>query len=369
MKAVFNRIELMNALSFAGRIAPTRTPKPILANALLAIDSDGCWIMASDLEVGCRVRLTGVDVESPGSSIVPIGRVLTVLHPSTDDLAELSEPEGRFKVVSGRCKMSCATEDFKNFPAVPEPPATGVITIHSAHLKLAIQRTIVSCASDGGSAGSRFATRGVNIRTEKGKLVFEATDGRSAARMPIAVEGLNGEARSVVIPIKVASLLSKEAPDGDINISWDEKHVGFAADGWQVVSRILDGRFPDFDGAIPARRNQKAQIEVGRMLSMVRQVSAVGNEVTNGATFSVDENTMKIEAEKTELGDSVAESVCQSDSVAWHTRLDLRYVTRGLAAMDPDKTVSFETADADSPAVFTTDDGYMFVQAVLGETK
>ncbi|HEX7447974.1 MAG TPA: DNA polymerase III subunit beta, partial [Pirellulales bacterium] len=103
MKVVCDREKLMGAFQTASAVAPARSPKPILQNVRFDVTGGGegeGMMMATDLEVGVRVMVPGVMVESPGSAILPIARFGSILRESSDATVRL-ESDGQATIVRG----------------------------------------------------------------------------------------------------------------------------------------------------------------------------------------------------------------------------------------------------------------------------
>src|SRR3972149_1673714 len=85
MKITCNREKLMHAFQTVAAIAPTRSPKPVLHNVKLDVTTSGATLMATDLEVGIRYDVAGIEVDAPGAVLLPVDRFGSILRESTDE--------------------------------------------------------------------------------------------------------------------------------------------------------------------------------------------------------------------------------------------------------------------------------------------
>src|SRR5882672_9822868 len=95
MKASCNREELLSAFQMVSGVVPARSPKPILLNVKLIADKESAVLLATDLEVGMRSKVSGVEVESPGELVLPTARVLAILRESTDPVIEIESDQNK----------------------------------------------------------------------------------------------------------------------------------------------------------------------------------------------------------------------------------------------------------------------------------
>src|SRR5262249_55234726 len=136
MKALRNREGLLAAFGMVSGVVPARSPKPILQNLKLVADADeGSILMATDLEVGIRHRVTGMKVEQPGAAILQTARIGWILRTSTDEEIML-EADGDHLLVQGlHAEFKLPGEDPSLYPEVPDFAATTYHTVRAADLR------------------------------------------------------------------------------------------------------------------------------------------------------------------------------------------------------------------------------------------
>ncbi len=100
MKITCDREKLFSAFQTAAAVAPSRSPKPILQNVKLEVRGESAMLMATDLEIGVRVEIANVQVEAPGSAVLPVGRFSSILRESSDASLKV-EMDGQNLVVTG----------------------------------------------------------------------------------------------------------------------------------------------------------------------------------------------------------------------------------------------------------------------------
>src|SRR5436309_13174992 len=108
MKATCNREELFSAFQMVSGVVPARSPKPILLNVKLTAKKDEAVLLATDLEVGIRCKVAGMEVHKPGELVLPTARVSAILRESTDPVLEIESDENRTQIRGQRSQFRLA---------------------------------------------------------------------------------------------------------------------------------------------------------------------------------------------------------------------------------------------------------------------
>ena len=118
MKITCERDKLLHAFQTTSSVAPSRSPKPILQNVKLEVQPQRSTLMATDLEIGIRMEVPGIEVSAPGTTVLPIARFNSILRESIDEKLQI-ESDGRSTLVRGeRAQFRLPTENPDEFPTV-----------------------------------------------------------------------------------------------------------------------------------------------------------------------------------------------------------------------------------------------------------
>src|SRR5262245_27523899 len=142
MKATCNREDLLAAFQMVSGVVPARSPKPILLNVKFIGGNEGAVLLATDLEVGIRCKVTGVEVKTPGEVILPTARMLAILRESSDPTIELETDGSQTSVRGQRSRFKLPAESPTEFPDVPDFQEDKYHTIAGVMLRTMIRRTI-----------------------------------------------------------------------------------------------------------------------------------------------------------------------------------------------------------------------------------
>jgi DNA polymerase-3 subunit beta len=371
MKVVCNREKLLAVFQTAASVAPSRSPKPILSNVKMEVGEGGASLLATDLEVSIRIDVDGVEVESPGDAILPLGRFGSILRESSDEKLRI-ESDGQGTLVRGdRSEFKLPAQNPAEFPAVATFAEEKFHEIPARLFREVIRRTIFATDNE----SSRYALGGVLLEFEEKTLNAVGTDGRRLARMegPAVSHGGHASGEStVIVPSKAMTLLERAIHDDDaeIQIAARANEILVKSPRSVIYSRLLEGRFPRWRDVFPARDGVIAiELQVGPFHSAVRQAAIVTSEESRGVDFTFGDGNALLAGQAAESGQSRVELPIAYTGDSVTITLDPRFVSDFLKVLDPEKTVTLELKDADNAAVFRTDDGYGYVVMPLARDR
>jgi DNA polymerase-3 subunit beta len=371
MKITCDREKLLHAFQTAASVAPARSPKPILQNVKLEATKQGGILMGTDLEVGVRIDVPGIDVESPGAALLPIARFLSILRESSDEKLDV-ESDGRKILVSGqRSRFQLPSENPADFPEVAGFDEKSYHELPARFFHEIIRRTVFATDNE----STRYALGGVLLELSAERIIAVATDGRRLAKQEgpaKAVSGPQGAAeatpaageRSTIVPSRAMQLLDRALSDSEetLQLAARENDVLVRSGPLCMYSRLVEGRFPKWRDVFPRRENTvRVDLCVGPFWAAVRQAAIVTSEERRGVDFTFGEGKVVLTAHGAEYGESRVELPIAYDGAAMGITLDPRYLNDFLRVLDAEQTVVLEIRDAESAAVCSTEDGYAYV--------
>jgi DNA polymerase-3 subunit beta len=372
MKIVCDREKLLAAFQTAALFAPSRSPKEILTNVKLDVDKNGATFSATDMEVGVRVNIEGLDVDAAGSAVLPVVHFGAILRENSDEKLRI-DSTGKGTVVRGeRSEFKLPAGDPEEFPSVAKFEETKYHTISARLFREVISRT--EFATD--MESSRYALGGVLFELEPSKLTAVGTDGRRLAKMEGPAEAVNGhKTGDTMTIIRTQSLraIGRAISDAD-----NEVHL--AARGNDVLlrtsratfySRLVEGRFPRWRDVFPNRQNApRIDMTVGPLLSALRQASVVLSAESRGIDFTFNDGTLTLSASTAEAGQSRVEMPVAYDGQQIIVSLDHRFVLDFLNVLSPEANIALEIENGETAVVFHADDGaYGYVVMPLSRDR
>ena len=367
MKFVVERKELLKALVQANSVVERSNTVPVLGNVLLVVDDAGLKITATDLDT--QIKLTvPVEVKTPGTTTVSASMLLDIVRKAADGgQIDCELADNWFVVKSGRARMKLMTLPAEDFPDLAAGKMDKKFKIESVDLCRLIRKAGFAVSTD----ESRYYLNGVFLhwRAEDNTLACVGTDGhRLSLAWVKAPEGAM-QIPGIIVPKKTAGLIVKHAEGGgEVLVGISDAKIALAWGTTVLISKLIDGSFPDYDRVIPKSNQNRLEGSVKAISSAVDRVTTVSTEKGRAIKFAFDaskpDESLTISVADPNGG--TAEDTVRESS---YTGADLeigfnaRYVLDVLAALDTEEVV-WELGDAGSPSILrplSGDAGHMAV--------
>lgn len=358
MKILCDRQQLQDAFAVVGGIPPLKTPKPIVQNVLARADDDKLTLYATDLEMSARVTIDSVKVKKAGSVLLPARETAALLRELTDPTLTLESKEFRCKIESGSGSFVLLGDDPEQFPSQPEFTKTRSIVVPAERFLRMIRQSAFAAARE----ETRFAINGILLDVRDGCLRLVATDGR---RLALNYQNLEtpGEDFRAVVPIRALNALSRAIPDGEQNqltISISQNQIGFALGNTQLVSQLLDNRFPEYEQVIPKVADSTIEITKAALESNLRKVSILSSGDVRMVRFTFHESNLALAAESTGVGRADVTMQIDMKGPGGAISFNPDYLLDALKVCEQD-VLRIDMTDDSTPAKFTLGEAYSYV--------
>lgn len=363
MKIRSPREPLLAALQAAAAVVPARSPKPVLTNVKFEAAREGAVISATDLDVGIRVEIEGVETQAPGAVLLPCGRLMAIVRETTPGAVFEIFSDGTAAIVKApRSEFRLPAEDPLEFPSVATFPDGQSVSLATPLVRELVRRTVFATDNE----SSRYALGGVLVEFTPQGVIAVGTDGRRLAKMEGPVEGgpeAAGAAQPIV-PARAMQLIERclGGADTQVQLAFRQNEVVVRTGGTTISARLVDGRFPRWRDVFPERPDAvRVPLVAGPLLAAVRQAAIVTSEQSKGVDFSFEPGQLVLSGRSAETGESRVELPIDHAGSTLRIKLDPRFVADFLRVLDGGATVTVEITDAQSACVCRTDDGYGYV--------
>jgi len=354
---------LARGLSVVSRAVSSRSTLPVLANVLLRTEDAGLKLTATNLEIGITYWVPG-KIETDGAITVP-ARLLTDLVGSLPGSEKVDlELQGldTLHLRCGRFATHVKGIDADEFPTIQTAGERPTTRISQKSLKRALDETVFAAASD----EARPILTGVMARFEGSRLTLAAADNyRIAVRTIDILDPV--EAAPVVIPARALNELSRILADTDdpveLVLATARNQVLFHLDGIDLVSRLIDGQFPNYQQVLPASHATRAELDREELLRAVRPAALIASSSANIVKLQVGGEGSGITVTATaDVGDYTGDVEATVEGDATTIAFNARYLNDVLGNVNADR-FSLELNGPLSPGVFRPvgDDAYVHV--------
>jgi DNA polymerase-3 subunit beta len=342
MKLTCSHADLNAALRTISRAVGSGKTHPILAGVCMVATDDGeLHLTAYDLELGIHATIPAA-VDTAGSSVVPY-RLLADITSRLSDAISLAVDGARLTLTAAGGSYSLAVAAADDFPALPVVKAAAGASVD---LSDALGAVLLACSGD---AAKQLLT-GVHLAADGAVLRLEATDGhRLATRtMPCGAAALD-----VVIPARTLQLVRQP-----ITMACDKAHAAITlADGTRIISRILDGTYPNAQALIPATFKATLTADRIALLHAMERVAVIADQHNSIVKLDASAKVLKLSAEaETNSG---VESIA-SDGKLPALAVNAHYLIDGLRSLDGE-TITINANDSTSPVVLTGEPGQTYL--------
>jgi DNA polymerase III subunit beta len=342
MKLTCSPEALSHALQVVSRAVSPRTTLPILNNVLLETSPEGLKLTATNLEIGI-VNHVKAEIAAEGSVTLP-AKILTEFVAQLHDAKLDMQLDTATQTLTVKCgpyhDVKIKGIGANEFPPLPAREEGLKLVIAQADLLPAIEQTVVAASSDDG----RPVLTGVLTQLDGENLTLAATDGHRLAVKVIKAtsEGEVGEdgANSVIIPARALTELSRVLKgDGTVEM-WlgrSRNHVFFTVPGVEVMSRLIEGTYPNYSQVIPEQSNTTITVSTRDLHERTKGVSIFARDSANVVRIKTEAGEIAISANTSEVGSSEASVSAEIEGADIQIAFNSRYLLDVLALIGSDK--------------------------------
>jgi DNA polymerase-3 subunit beta len=357
MKILCDRTALMEAVNVVSSVVPAKTTKPILFNFRVKAEGDSISLFATDLEMAVRVHLDSVKVSKKGTVLLPARESAALLRELSDPTVTLESTENRCRIESGGGSFVLLGEDPEQFPDEAVVKSGKVLDISCGRMLRMIQETVFAAARE----ETRYAINGVLIDAAAGCVRMVATDGR---RLAISYENVETKTEfKAVVPLRALSTLSRALSEGSkerLRLEVGDKQIVFTTGKMQLVSQLLETRFPDYEGVLPKAADTTVEIQRSVLEGALRRAAILCAVEMRMVRFEVGEQSLRMTAESSARGRADVVIDCVVKGAGGSINFNPDYILEALRVCQLD-TVRLDMSDDSMPAKFTLGESFTYV--------
>ncbi len=350
MKIQITQTNLNKALGLLSRVASARTPLPILSNILLKASSNKLELAATNLEVAITHHTNG-KIDEEGSVTIPARLLHDFVAQLPKDLTvDLVFEETKLFISAGSYSSHMQGASADDFPALPTIAKGTDIKLNAEGLKAALDRTMLAASGD----ETRPILGGIYFHTVDGKLFIAATDGYRLAEAEVAE--VEGELSAVVPSSALQDVLRiiQESGEKEVVLQFGEGQFGIKAGDSELVSRLIEGQYPEYRQLIPASSDIEFEVSRSELLTAAKLAGLFARESGGSITLKASESDshVVISSVASQVGDNsskIAGTVSGSGDVV----VNVKFLTDALNCFDGDK-ITFRFSGSISPCVLSS---------------
>lgn len=307
MQFSISREALLKPLQMVIGVVERKQTMPILSHILLITSKKQLTFIGTDTEVELRGLInmegssdTATSITLPGKKLLDICRMLP-----ENSLINLTEEQGRVTLSCGRSRFTMASLPAKDFPCSPEQATVMTLEISQESLRELIEKTSFAIPQQ----DVRQYLNGLLFEIKKGSIQTLSTDGHRLAVHSITSPAVDNSFAQVIIPRKAVFELLRllENSTTAAHISFNNNFVKIQGENFVVISKLISGKFPNYNKIIPKRGNKKIELDRNELKQALTRVGILSNELFRSVHFRLKPKTLVLAANNPEQEEAIEE--------------------------------------------------------------
>ena len=301
MKIKVNKEAIIECLQKVQSVINPRNALPVLSNVLFKAEKGRLELTATDMSLTVRATMEA-EVSEPGVTTLPAKRIFGVFRELSVDEAEMEVSDQNIaSIQAGSSYFRIHGISEADYPSLPEMEDPKVFAIDQAAFRNMLKLTSYAASVD----ANRPLLNGVLLSFKSGKLSVVATDSRRLALVEQEVEFPADAGMDLIVPLKtVDELLRTLGESGPLKILATPKQIAFEFDGVLIVSKLVEGTYPNFRQVIPQANGERVAMERETLLTAVRRTSQLVIDAVSGVKLTFTKNKLEILATAPDIGEA-----------------------------------------------------------------
>lgn len=350
MKFSIDKQNIIDELQLIQGIVEKRNMMPILANILVEVSDKEVHLTGTDLEVGLKTHFAA-EVEEPGSITVSGKKIFEIVKSlkegktiefkeDGDLLMEINSGDSEFKVL-------CLPKE--DFPEVPEAKFAKNIILPLHKVKEMIDRVYYAIAQE-----QRYYLNGALMILKDKFIELVSTDGHRLAYTSSSLEDLKLEEEIRGIVSKKTLNELRRFEDEELAFDLDENNLFFKVKNRTLISRIIEGKFPNYEAVIPKDNPNILSLSREEITNAIRRVSLLSTERSRGIKFYIEKRQLRLFSSNPEIGEARDKLDVDYQGESIEAGFNSQYLLDFLTAVKTDR-IRMELKDENSAALMKTE--------------
>ncbi len=360
---------LKQGLFLVNHVAGKNLNLPILNNILIEARDGNIKLIATNLEIGIVSTIRG-KIEEEGSYTVDSKIISDFIFLLPNKKIDLKQKENSLFIEAENNRTKISGQGAEEFPLIPSIEKRDFYSVNIQEFKKALSQVVFAVAN----SETRVELSGVLFNFSKDKLILVATDSyRLAEKKVLLKKESSKEEKAAIVPAKTIQEIIRvlsNLKDGDsesedeIKFYITENQIMFSIDPTELVSRLIEGQYPDYKQIIPGLGKTNIIANKNELIRAVKIASLFSKTGINDVNldFPKGKNRIVVSSASGQSGENITEVEAMVDGDDNGVVLNYRYLLEGLNSVEGEG-VKIEVIDGNTPCLIKPekDDGYLYV--------
>jgi DNA polymerase III subunit beta len=356
MKFKVDKDVLIRGIDTIQNVISAKATLPILANFLIETQKDVLRMTATDLNIGISCVIP-VEIMEQGAITIPARRFSSIIRELSDSMVQINTKKNNIVLIEGKtCEFKIIGLPCEEFPKLPEFKDKEVIQLEQSVLKQMLNVTSFAVSMD----ESRYILNGILFKFHQNNFSLVATDGKRLAIATRKLKQASSKEIKIIIPIKTIQELIRNLQDeGELSLVIGPNQVLFDFKDTMIISRIIEGEFPDYQQVVPAASENKIKANREQLLLAVRRAALLATPDYQAVKMEIFKDKMVISKSTPDVGESREEVAIQYAGKEMVIGFNPTYLVDVLKNISVD-TTEWEVTGSEKPGVMRGD-GYVYI--------
>jgi len=348
MRFSLQREVLLKPLQQVVNVVERRHTLPVLANVLALVKNGQLSLTGTDLEVEMVAR-TAVEDAKDGETTIPARKLFEIVRALPDgSRITVSQSDDKITLQAGRSRFTLAALSANEFPAIEDIELVERIRVPEAALKELIERTAFAMAQQ----DVRYYLNGLLLDLRENALRCVATDGHRLAMCEVPLATGAQSRKQIIVPRKGVMELQRllEGGDREVELEVGRNHLRVRREDVTFTSKLIDGRFPDYDAVIPIGADKEVRVDRETLRAALQRAAILSNEKYRGVKVEVSPGQLLLVAHNPEQEEAQEEVEADTKVDGLAVGFNVTYLLDALGALR-EETVLIALRDANSSAL------------------
>ena len=368
MRLISLQENLKRGLNIVGHLTTKNINLPILNNILIKAEDGNIELISTNLEIGIVHQLRG-KIEVDGRVTVDSKLITEYVNLlGGGEKVKIEEKNDELKVECGSYKTKIKGESAKEFPLIPAIPKNNHYGCQVEEFKKALNSVIFAVSN----SENRVELTGVSFYFNKNKLSLAATDSYRLAEKEISLNNSGAaEEHKIIVPAKTAQEMLRilnnlegggSGEEQELKIYLSENQILFTVDSVDLISRLINGHYPDYKQIIPVKSETNVLIERAELVRAVKAAALFSKTGINDVTMGFSKNLVVVSAFSGASGESQIEVGAEITGGENEITVNYRYLIDGLNNIESER-VRINILNSNAPCLLKPEkeDGYLYI--------
>ncbi|MBU0706234.1 DNA polymerase III subunit beta [Patescibacteria group bacterium] len=361
MRLTCSQKDLLSALTATNKAVDTNNTLPVLNNVLLKAEGKKLYFTSTNLEVAITYFIE-TDVKNEGEITIPSKLFTNYISYLKDDKLDILVEGGDIQIKTSDSKTRIKGIPASEFPPIPMVEKEGGMTVQAADLNRAIEQVVFAAALN----TTRPILSGVYFVVEKDKLKLASTDSYRLSEKTLSVSNVTGNVNCIVPAktiIELGSILNGMKEES-VSIVTSKNQIMFSVGPVELISRLIEGQFPNYEQIIPKSSKTQVEFDVGVLSLVLKRINIFARENNNKIIVKVADKKVVITTESTQYGEGEITLTTKITGDNNEIALNSQFLLDALGSIGQEQIV-LEIGDKVAPVTLKPKDGKDYVHIIM----